>query len=246
MESFGKEQSSKPEPIELKHYTAKDDSPPPSYNGVQDADEEKNDLQESDNASGETEGETNEAFSHDEITSENAPTSDDVERGSISKDVEEEEKSVTDAKLDEGYFDGPWGKCAIATVMLATFFVISFGVGYGVAEIILKVEVKSCGTQTVLPNFDSNAVEPGNWPWHVALYKRDGSGNDYLCSGALVMENWVATSASCVHGIAKEDITVWAGKQSLSSAGDMDTGHVIKSIYPYWTFDGNDDRTTTK
>lgn len=39
-------------------------------------------------------------------------------------------------------------------------------------------------------------AEPGDWPWHVALFKEDV----HVCDATLVAENWLITTASCFQG----------------------------------------------
>lgn len=39
-------------------------------------------------------------------------------------------------------------------------------------------------------------AEPGDWPWHVALFKEEV----HVCDATLVAENWLITTASCFQG----------------------------------------------
>lgn len=39
-------------------------------------------------------------------------------------------------------------------------------------------------------------AEPGDWPWHVALFKEE----IHVCDATLVAENWLITTASCFQG----------------------------------------------
>lgn len=40
---------------------------------------------------------------------------------------------------------------------------------------------------------------PGDWPFHVALFKKD----THVCDGTLVSSHWVLTTASCFQGQSK-------------------------------------------
>lgn len=54
------------------------------------------------------------------------------------------------------------------------------------------------------PTFPKTA-NPGDWPWHVALFKE----NVHICDGTLVSSSWVATTSSCFQGQPKAE---WVAK----------------------------------
>ncbi|XP_045778223.1 chymotrypsin-like elastase family member 2A [Maniola jurtina] len=64
-------------------------------------------------------------------------------------------------------------------------------------------------------------TKPGDWPWHVALYRRKYNklNYDYICGGTLISESFVLTVAHCVsvRGIPfpPEKLIVWLGKYHL-------------------------------
>ncbi|XP_045762970.1 chymotrypsin-C-like [Maniola jurtina] len=63
------------------------------------------------------------------------------------------------------------------------------------------------------------ATKPGDWPWHVALYKIDHADIKYICGGTLVSKNHVLTAAHCVTlrsvPVLPETISVVLGKYNL-------------------------------
>ncbi|CAH2229280.1 jg17029 [Pararge aegeria aegeria] len=38
------------------------------------------------------------------------------------------------------------------------------------------------------------ATKPGDWPWHAAIYRLDGSTMKYICGGTLISKNYVLTA----------------------------------------------------
>lgn len=64
-----------------------------------------------------------------------------------------------------------------------------------------------CGKQSVIGSDKSGMTlpkmsMPGDWPFHVALFKKD----NHVCDGTLVANHWVLTTASCFQGQTK---AVW-------------------------------------
>lgn len=57
-----------------------------------------------------------------------------------------------------------------------------------------------CGVQSLHAKSDNRGLnkmaEPGDWPWHVALFKEEV----HVCDATLVAENWLITTASCFQG----------------------------------------------
>lgn len=61
-----------------------------------------------------------------------------------------------------------------------------------------------CGKQSVMASDKSGMTLPkmslpGDWPFHVALFKKD----NHVCDGTLVASHWVLTTASCFQGQTK-------------------------------------------
>lgn len=57
-----------------------------------------------------------------------------------------------------------------------------------------------CGVQSIRANSGTNGLnkmaEPGDWPWHVALFKE----GVHVCDATLVADNWLLTTAYCFQG----------------------------------------------
>lgn len=85
--------------------------------------------------------------------------------------------------------------------------------------------VKGCGVRIVSENLfgtyiaSGAAAQTGAHPWHVAIFKN----NRFLCSGSLIDDQWVLTSAQCLmeqNSLQKADISEYAvrmGSAFLSS-----------------------------
>ncbi|KAG7188563.1 hypothetical protein KM043_008195 [Ampulex compressa] len=59
----------------------------------------------------------------------------------------------------------------------------------------------------------SKMAEPGDWPWHVALFKEEV----HVCDATLVAESWLVTTASCFQGQPKAEWSARLGTIRLSS-----------------------------
>lgn len=72
-----------------------------------------------------------------------------------------------------------------------------------------------CGIQTSSsgPNTLSKMAMPGDWPWHVALFKAD----THVCDGTLVSPDWVLTTDACFQGQSKAIWMAVLGSVRLSS-----------------------------
>lgn len=74
-----------------------------------------------------------------------------------------------------------------------------------------------CGVQSILA---ANTVvslpkmaSPGDWPWHVSLYRDD----THVCDGTLVSDSWVITTESCFQGQSKATWIAVFGNIRLST-----------------------------
>ncbi|XP_071563506.1 atrial natriuretic peptide-converting enzyme isoform X2 [Temnothorax nylanderi] len=74
-----------------------------------------------------------------------------------------------------------------------------------------------CGIQSLRANGGTNGLnkiaEPGDWPWHVALFKE----GVHVCDATLVADNWLLTTAYCFQGQPKAEWSARLGVVRLSS-----------------------------
>ncbi|OXU25522.1 hypothetical protein TSAR_016581 [Trichomalopsis sarcophagae] len=76
----------------------------------------------------------------------------------------------------------------------------------------------ACGVQAVRskssPKSLGKIAGPGDWPWHVALFKED----NHVCDATLVSANWLLTTASCFQGQPKAEWSARLGTIRLTSS----------------------------
>ncbi|KYM94557.1 Atrial natriuretic peptide-converting enzyme [Cyphomyrmex costatus] len=74
-----------------------------------------------------------------------------------------------------------------------------------------------CGIQSLRTSGGINGLnkmaEPGDWPWHVALFKE----GVHVCDATLVADNWLLTTAYCFQGQPKAEWSARLGVIRLSS-----------------------------
>ncbi|KAG4075762.1 hypothetical protein HA402_003588 [Bradysia odoriphaga] len=74
-----------------------------------------------------------------------------------------------------------------------------------------------CGVQSVLSPKHLNSLpkmaSPGDWPWHVALFRDE----THVCDGTLVSNDWVLTTNSCFQGQPKATWIAVFGAVRLNS-----------------------------
>ncbi|XP_011309564.1 atrial natriuretic peptide-converting enzyme [Fopius arisanus] len=74
-----------------------------------------------------------------------------------------------------------------------------------------------CGVQSLRSKPATKALskiaDPGDWPWHVALFKED----IHVCDATLVSSNWLLATASCFQGQPRAEWSARLGTVRLSS-----------------------------
>jgi secreted trypsin-like serine protease len=71
----------------------------------------------------------------------------------------------------------------------------------------------------------------GQFPWQAALYADSGSTTHFRCSGSIISEQWILTSASCIYGY--DTFTVLVGVVDLNGSGVLAQSSEIISHYDY-------------
>ncbi|XP_052744443.1 chymotrypsin-C isoform X2 [Bicyclus anynana] len=84
-------------------------------------------------------------------------------------------------------------------------------------------------------------TKPGDWPWHVALYKIDRSTIKYICGGTLITKNDVLTAAHCVTSrgtpVLPDTLSVVLGKYNLIGGDTESQEREVFSLIVHKDFD---------
>uniref|UniRef100_A0A182NJN8 Peptidase S1 domain-containing protein n=1 Tax=Anopheles dirus TaxID=7168 RepID=A0A182NJN8_9DIPT len=82
----------------------------------------------------------------------------------------------------------------------------------------------SCGVRRLSPmGLVTNGIkaEPGDWPWHVALFARGArSTAEYKCGGSIISENFVLSAAHCFSNTDPDRYFLKAGVHNLYNESD--------------------------
>ncbi|XP_063126502.1 enteropeptidase isoform X1 [Rattus norvegicus] len=100
--------------------------------------------------------------------------------------------------------------------------------------ILLQCNHKSCGekmvTQKVGPKIVGGSdTQAGAWPWVVALYYRDRSGDRLLCGASLVSSDWLVSAAHCVYR-RNLDPTRWTAVLGLHMQSNLTSPQVVRRV----------------
>jgi hypothetical protein len=95
-----------------------------------------------------------------------------------------------------------------------------------------QVQYNRCGvrnTQGITgriknPSFVDGDSEFGEWPWQVAILKKDPKESVYVCGGTLISDSFIVTAAHCIKTYSGFDLRV--------RAGEWDVNHDVE-FYPY-------------
>ncbi|XP_072946363.1 chymotrypsin-like elastase family member 2A isoform X2 [Epargyreus clarus] len=91
-----------------------------------------------------------------------------------------------------------------------------------VTDVILTPE-EECGKRKMEYTelvFYGESTKPGDWPWHVAIFKKSYAQKTYACGGTLITRNIVLTAGHCVTTINAPDspsnLAVVLGKHTIT------------------------------
>lgn len=103
-----------------------------------------------------------------------------------------------------------------------------------------------CGKQSAISSDKAGTTAlpkmsiPGDWPFHVALFKKD----NHVCDGTLIASHWVLTTVSCFQGQTKAtwmavfgtirigSTSPWSQKRRIVSLTDDVLIHVNNLLFP--------------
>ncbi|KAJ8684156.1 hypothetical protein QAD02_019948 [Eretmocerus hayati] len=95
----------------------------------------------------------------------------------------------------------------------------------------VRCEQLACGVQAVRSRTGPSGATkslgkmagPGDWPWHVALFKED----NHVCDATLISDSWLLTTASCFQGQPKAEWSARLGSTRLSSSSPWQQERLI-------------------
>nr|AAQ82934.1 serine protease-like protein precursor [Ornithodoros moubata] len=100
---------------------------------------------------------------------------------------------------------------------------------------------EQCGRPAIQPNLmvtdrieGGVEVVPGSWPWHAEL---NTAGNEHLCSGALISDQYVITAAKCLWKLKSQDVKVHLGSHTRNEKDDGEVWlHIEEAcVFPNYT-----------
>ncbi|CAF0733590.1 unnamed protein product [Adineta ricciae] len=83
-------------------------------------------------------------------------------------------------------------------------------------------------TTTTTETIITTASKPTTWPFIVAVYLR----NQKLCTGFLLTNRHVITSATCVYNLHESSLSIHFGSDSLSKGSDVLKRSILSVAYP--------------
>ncbi|XP_049292437.1 serine protease 53-like [Anopheles funestus] len=96
-----------------------------------------------------------------------------------------------------------------------------------------KVDSSTCGVRRLSAIglvTKGIAVEPGDWPWHVALFARGMTAKpEYKCGGSIISANFILSAAHCIEKPNPEKYFLKAGLYHLYN--DTDPNVVIYNLF---------------
>ncbi|CAH1184636.1 unnamed protein product [Phyllotreta striolata] len=116
-------------------------------------------------------------------------------------------------------------------------------VNHGGPTIINQINLPKCGTPTVIPTgliVRGEETTRGQYPWHAALYRKEGNSRKYICGGTLINDQYVLTAAHCttagVIAVNPNDLVVVLGKHALWVDEDGEQTFYPTNVYVHENF----------
>ncbi|XP_052902223.1 serine protease easter-like [Anopheles moucheti] len=77
-------------------------------------------------------------------------------------------------------------------------------------------------------------TKEGHWPWHTAIYHREGQDFEYACGGSIIDRNTILTAAHCLYTsrgrIKLDQLSVQVGRNQLSEASTRSQEHQASQL----------------
>ncbi|XP_058116442.1 transmembrane protease serine 9-like [Anopheles coustani] len=97
-----------------------------------------------------------------------------------------------------------------------------------------NAETLSCGERKVKTVYlvqHGTETKEGHWPWHTAIYHREGKEFNYACGGSILDRNTILTAAHCLYNqrgalVKLDELSVQLGRNQLSEASPSSQEHV--------------------
>ncbi|XP_053671757.1 transmembrane protease serine 9-like [Anopheles nili] len=120
---------------------------------------------------------------------------------------------------------------------LVTFCVLT------IAQTIALLECGERKIKTVYLVQHGTETKEGFWPWHTAIYHREGAEYNYVCGGSIIDHNTILTAAHCLYGsrglMKVDQLSVQLGRNQLSEASAHSQEHVAAQLIPHPGFSPN-------
>lgn len=103
----------------------------------------------------------------------------------------------------------------------------------------LNINVPKCGIPIATPVAlvtEGHRTQPGQFPWHAALYRKDGDTDTYVCGGTLIDEQHIVTAAHCAtkqnfqHPRDPKELVVILGKYGLWVSGKFEQPFTVIKV----------------
>ncbi|XP_053683596.1 enteropeptidase-like [Sabethes cyaneus] len=90
---------------------------------------------------------------------------------------------------------------------------------------------------------NGQATDPGDWPWHAAIFHSNGPSTEYVCGGTIISEEFIVTAAHCVMNakngfpLAPSRITVRLGIHDLLEINPAFVQqHKVEKVFKFENF----------